>query len=233
VDEVRELLARGDVSGANRHLREHAEGTPLPEVAAVGAEAAALTGFDDLRVAAGASAVHEGAQELFAYGCACIERGVGFLAVPALERVVTLVPADDRPLMELVAALQQEERYRVDGQVVVEDATCWTDPPVIAADVSGFLHQSVTPRGEGSCASCRRATARRRPTRCACRRGWPPLCAAGGPPVRVTAATRPVRCAAPDSADRGVPDAGHHGASMHRPVGELSGYATATRCHPS
>lgn len=34
-------------------------------------------------------------------------------------------------------------RDRADGQILYEHATCWTDPPVVSADVSGLLCQSV------------------------------------------------------------------------------------------
>lgn len=34
-------------------------------------------------------------------------------------------------------------RDRAHGQVLFEHATCWTDPPAVAADVSTFLHQMV------------------------------------------------------------------------------------------
>jgi hypothetical protein len=38
-----------------------------------------------------------------------------------------------------VAAL----RERAPGQVLFERATCWTSPPLVTADVSGLLHQTV------------------------------------------------------------------------------------------
>ena len=40
-----------------------------------------------------------------------------------------------------VAALRQ----RAPGQILLERATCWTDPPRVTADVSGLLGQTVTP----------------------------------------------------------------------------------------
>ncbi|MFG2015992.1 tetratricopeptide repeat protein [Actinomadura geliboluensis] len=40
-------------------------------------------------------------------------------------------------------------RERAEGQVLFEHASCWTDPPVVSADVTGFLHQVVkSPWGE-------------------------------------------------------------------------------------
>jgi hypothetical protein len=38
---------------------------------------------------------------------------------------------------------------RAPGQVLFEHASCWTDPPVVSADVTGLLHQVVqSPWGE-------------------------------------------------------------------------------------
>ncbi|MFE1592376.1 hypothetical protein [Nocardia sp. NPDC058705] len=34
-------------------------------------------------------------------------------------------------------------RERAPGQILFEHATCWTQPPAVAADVSGLLHQTV------------------------------------------------------------------------------------------
>ncbi|NEA29857.1 hypothetical protein G3I70_46250, partial [Actinomadura bangladeshensis] len=40
-------------------------------------------------------------------------------------------------------------RERAEGQVLFEHASCWTDPPAVSADVTGFLHQIVkSPWGE-------------------------------------------------------------------------------------
>ena len=44
-----------------------------------------------------------------------------------------------------VAALRQ----RAPGQILLERATCWTDPPRVSADVSGLLGQVVTPPWAG------------------------------------------------------------------------------------
>ena len=42
---------------------------------------------------------------------------------------------------DTVAALRQ----RAPGQIVFERATCWTDPPLVTADVSGLLGQTTVP----------------------------------------------------------------------------------------
>jgi hypothetical protein len=40
-------------------------------------------------------------------------------------------------------------RDRTTGAILVEHASCWTDPPPLAADFTGLLHQSVVePWGE-------------------------------------------------------------------------------------
>ncbi|MFD4356694.1 hypothetical protein ACFWPX_29365 [Nocardia sp. NPDC058518] len=40
---------------------------------------------------------------------------------------------------DLIATLHE----RAPGQILYEHATCWTQPPAVAADVSGLLHQTV------------------------------------------------------------------------------------------
>ncbi|MCK1823643.1 hypothetical protein MTQ10_29690 [Streptomyces sp. XM83C] len=49
--------------------------------------------------------------------------------------------AEDERGREILAAL----RERAPGQVLHEHASCWTDPPVVAADSVGLLHQHLTP----------------------------------------------------------------------------------------
>ncbi|WP_244335897.1 hypothetical protein [Streptomyces seoulensis] len=104
-----EALDASDVPGALRLLRACAEEAPLAEVALVVERAAASADFDDLAEAA--SALAAGSEEpraLFAFGYACIERGVSFLAVPALRRA----PDSLGVLRELVAAYEDEGRHR-------------------------------------------------------------------------------------------------------------------------
>ena len=111
------LLASGDISGLLRHLRAHGEALPLGEVARLVAGAARLAGFDDL--ARASAAVAEGgdgsgtedARALYEFGYACIERGVSYLAVRPLARVLELAPDAAPALSELVAALQHDGQH--------------------------------------------------------------------------------------------------------------------------
>lgn len=60
----------------------------------------------------------------------------------------TLVVAYD--LRTLDEALEPSLRERSDGRILYEHATCWTTPPLLNADISGLLHQTVVePWGEG------------------------------------------------------------------------------------
>ncbi|MGC4999946.1 hypothetical protein [Streptomyces sp. DT195] len=108
-----EALDASDVPGALRLLRASAEEAPLAEVALVVERAAASSDFDDLAEAA--SALAAGSEEpraLFAFGYACIERGVSFLAVPALRLALRRAPDSLGVLRELVAAYEDEGRHR-------------------------------------------------------------------------------------------------------------------------
>ncbi|OKI28775.1 hypothetical protein [Streptomyces sp. CB03911] len=127
---VREALRGGDPAAAMRELRLGGEEPDLAEAAPLVAEIAAAVGFDDLARAARALAgAPGGAGPLYAYGYACIERGVPFLAVPALTEALRLAvePAPTRGLFgrvrrqpapeprailaELAVALEDEERH--------------------------------------------------------------------------------------------------------------------------
>ena len=59
------------------------------------------------------------------------------------ERTETVVVAYDLARVSDEIAAQLIER--APGQVVYEHATCWTEPPAVAADVSTLLGQIVTP----------------------------------------------------------------------------------------
>ncbi|MGH3240841.1 MAG: tetratricopeptide repeat protein [Spirillospora sp.] len=83
----------------------------LAEVASLMEGAAARSGFDDMRDAAAAMVRARGPQELYDFGYACVERGVPFLAIPALRRAVELMPDEPVLLMELVSALERENRH--------------------------------------------------------------------------------------------------------------------------
>jgi hypothetical protein len=57
---------------------------------------------------------------------------------PTADRLVVAYDLNDTD-PEITAAL----RERVPGQILLERATCWTDPPRAAADISGFLAQTA------------------------------------------------------------------------------------------
>ncbi|MFJ4842587.1 hypothetical protein [Streptomyces sp. NPDC088746] len=110
-----ECLDGGDVPGALRRLRQ-TPSAPLGEVAAVvgrAAGAAGAAGFDDLRRAAVALAAHpDRVRLLHDYGYACVERGVPYLAIPALREALRLAPGSSGTLRELVSAYEDEGRHR-------------------------------------------------------------------------------------------------------------------------
>jgi hypothetical protein len=122
-DEARELLRAGDIPGLLRHLRFNAEDMQQTEVARLIGEAAAQSGFDDLRQAAAAVAADpDDPGKLYEYGYACVERGVSYLAVPALRRALDLAPGAPSLLTELVAALEDEARHAEAVAVLDEHA---------------------------------------------------------------------------------------------------------------
>ncbi|MFF3849973.1 hypothetical protein [Streptomyces sp. NPDC002328] len=113
-----ESLDAGDVPGALRQLRQ-APDAPLAEVALVVARAAEAAGFDDLRQAATAvTAQPDQAQTLYGFGYACVERGVSYLAVPALREALRLAQDSPAVLRELVSAYEDEERHREAADVL-------------------------------------------------------------------------------------------------------------------
>jgi hypothetical protein len=131
VAEAWELVEAGDVPGVMRHLRFTADRLPIAEVARITERAAGITRFDDLVSAstALAEAPHE-PQALFDYGYACIERGVSFLAIPALSAALRQVPGSPVILTELVAALEDEGRHAEAVAVLTErdaDLRGWPD----------------------------------------------------------------------------------------------------------
>ncbi|CNE73366.1 Uncharacterised protein [Mycobacterium tuberculosis] len=111
MSDARALLESGDIAGLIRHLRFNAEGMELREVARLMEGAAELSGFDDMRDAARAMARRQEPQELYDFGYACVERGIPFLAIPALRRAVELMPDEPVLVMELVSALERENRH--------------------------------------------------------------------------------------------------------------------------
>lgn len=107
-----ECLDGGDVPGALRELRRAAS-APLGQVAVVVGRAAEAAGFDDLRKAATALAANpDRVRPLYDYGYACVERGVSYLAIPALREAVRLAPGSAGMLRELVSAYEDEGRHR-------------------------------------------------------------------------------------------------------------------------
>lgn len=105
-------LDAGDVPGALRRLRGCAESAPLGEIAQVTRRAAEAAGFDDLRdAAAKVVGEPEDGRALYEFGYACIERGVGYLAIPALREVVRTHAQAAAPRRELVAAYEDQDRH--------------------------------------------------------------------------------------------------------------------------
>ncbi|MCC2280362.1 tetratricopeptide repeat protein [Streptomyces sp. ET3-23] len=143
--EALELIAAGDVPGALRLVRGREEELPTGELAGLLSRAAAATGFEDLEQAAGrAAADPEHPQMLYAYGYACIERGLPAAAVPALRRALELVPESGAVLRELVAAYEETGRHDRAAAVLEtreESLADWPDRYLLAwnAAMSGRL----------------------------------------------------------------------------------------------
>ncbi|MET8927214.1 hypothetical protein ABZW26_33105 [Streptomyces sp. NPDC004623] len=127
---ARERLDAGDVPGALRELRQ-VPAAPLGEVADVVGRAAGAAGFDDLRKAATAlAATPDQVRPLYDYGFACVERGVAYLAIPALREALRLAPDSSGVLRELVSAYEDEGLHRdaVEALLAHEDGLAdWPD----------------------------------------------------------------------------------------------------------
>ncbi|MGV9581377.1 hypothetical protein ACWDRZ_32560 [Streptomyces sp. NPDC003509] len=127
---ARERLDAGDVPGALRELRQ-VPAAPLGEVADVVGRAAGAAGFDDLRKAATAlAATPDRVRPLYDYGFACVERGLAYLAIPALREALCLAPDSSGVLRELVSAYEDEGRHRdaVEALLAHEDGLAdWPD----------------------------------------------------------------------------------------------------------
>jgi hypothetical protein len=107
-----ELVDRGDVGAAIRRLRGVEEAADLTDLARVVGRAAVTAGFDDLASAASEVATDPAdPNALYDFGYACLERGVSFLAVPALRAALALAPGRMGVLTELVSALEDESRH--------------------------------------------------------------------------------------------------------------------------
>ncbi|MFF2081774.1 hypothetical protein ACFVXG_44260 [Kitasatospora sp. NPDC058162] len=94
LSEAWELFESGDSQGSMRVLRSAADRLPPAEVAPLVAELAMGAGFEDLAGASTALAAGPGeAERLYAFGYACVERGIDAVAVPALREALRLVQA--------------------------------------------------------------------------------------------------------------------------------------------
>ncbi|KRV51195.1 hypothetical protein AQ490_02675 [Wenjunlia vitaminophila] len=125
-----ESLDAGDVPGALRELRLGAEAAPLGEAALVVERAAGTAGFDDLREAAAALAANpDGGQELYDFGYACVERGLPYLAVPALREVLRQEPGALVVVRELVTAYERQGRHREAVEVLTRHESGFADWP--------------------------------------------------------------------------------------------------------
>ncbi|MER7584526.1 hypothetical protein [Kitasatospora sp. NPDC097691] len=136
LSEAWELFESGDSQGTMRVLRSAADRLPPAETAPLVAELAKGAGFEDLAEASTALAAGpERADRLYAYGYACVERGIDAVGVPALREALRLVEAPPAPaartglfrrkpkpqagpqlglrkvLLELVSALEGCERH--------------------------------------------------------------------------------------------------------------------------
>ncbi|RSS78275.1 hypothetical protein [Streptomyces sp. WAC06614] len=113
-DDVRRHVAAGDIPSAVRTLRPLADTAELADLVAEVGPLAEAVGFRELAKAAEKAARKPGdPRRLYAFGYLCIEHGIAFAAVPALREALRLTPgpAGRRPLSELVAALEAEDRH--------------------------------------------------------------------------------------------------------------------------
>ncbi|MBD0741096.1 hypothetical protein [Streptomyces sp. CBMA152] len=128
--EAWECMDSGDVPGALRLLRAGAETLPLGEVALVVGRAAEAAGFDDLRKAAKKLAAGpESAEAQYAFGYACVERGLSYLAVPALREALRQRPGALAVVRELVAAYEREGRHGEAVEVLARHESGFSDWP--------------------------------------------------------------------------------------------------------
>jgi hypothetical protein len=126
IEAARASAAADDAAGTIRALRGLPEPLLLADsgtfaaAATLVASAARLAGYDDLaKVAERAGEAPEDAHALYGYGYSCVERGVAYLAVPALMRALTRAPAAASVRMELVSALEAESRHAEAVEVLV------------------------------------------------------------------------------------------------------------------
>ncbi|MFF0445174.1 hypothetical protein ACFYT4_01940 [Streptomyces sp. NPDC004609] len=118
---AQKLLESGDIPGAVRALRPIAETTPLRDLAQVVRLLATAVGFEDLAGAAKTlTRKPDDPQALFDFGYGCIDRGISFLAVPALRQALRRVPDSRSLLTELVSALEGEHRHAEAAALLAE-----------------------------------------------------------------------------------------------------------------
>ncbi|MBC9711922.1 hypothetical protein H9Y04_04970 [Streptomyces sp. TRM66268-LWL] len=123
--EARKLLDEGDIPATVRQLRSAVDTAELREIAGVVRKLSEAVGFDDLAAAATKLTERPGqAQALFDFGYGCVERGISFLAVPALREALRLDPDTPIVLNVLVSALENEYRHAEAARLLAErDAT--------------------------------------------------------------------------------------------------------------
>lgn len=145
-----ELVQAGDVPGVMRHLRFTVEKLEIADVAQLVGRAADQVGFGDLAEASSALAADpEQPRALYDFGYACIERGVSFLAIPALTAAARRVPDSPVVLTELVAALEDEGRHR-EAVAVLEEREAvlrpWPDRYLLVYNsiMAGDLARAIT-----------------------------------------------------------------------------------------
>ncbi|WP_199546683.1 hypothetical protein [Streptomyces sp. N35] len=131
LQEARKLLDEGDIPGTVRQLRSAVEQAELHEIAEVVRKLSEAVGFDELAAAAKKLTKRpREARALFDFGYGCVERGVSFLAVPALREALRLAPDTPVVLTELVSALEDEHRHAEAVQVLAGRDTAlrpWPD----------------------------------------------------------------------------------------------------------
>ncbi len=121
LEQARQLLDAGDLPGTVRALRPLAETAPLRDLAEMVRRLSEAAGFDDLADAArGLAKKPENPQALYDFGYACVERGVAFLAVPALRQALRHAPESGALRVELVSALEREHRHAEAVTLLVE-----------------------------------------------------------------------------------------------------------------
>ncbi|MEV0278837.1 hypothetical protein AB0I22_20975 [Streptomyces sp. NPDC050610] len=121
LEQARQLLDAGDIPGTVRALRPLAETAPLRDLAEVVRRLSSAAGFDDLAKAAKRLAKKpENPQALYDFGYGCVERGVSFLAVPALRQALRHVPESSALRVELVSALERDHRHTEAVAVLTE-----------------------------------------------------------------------------------------------------------------